>query len=70
MPNLERVATRLKLTREQDKALREASDLISRVQVELLVAEEKLPKDERSEGWRELYRLRIELANFRDRMKP
>ena len=61
---------KIKLTPAQSTALRAANDLISGVQVELLVASEKLPKDERPEDWRELYRLRIELANFRDRMKP
>ena len=45
---------KIKLTPAQSTALRAANDLISGVQVELLVASEKLPKDERPEDWREL----------------
>jgi len=50
------------LTEEQQTKLKKAEDLLGDVQVELAQADAKLPKDQRTENWRQLYHIRVELG--------
>ena len=52
------------LTTEQQAKLKKAEDLIGEVQVELLHADDKLPKEQRTENWRGLYSVRCDLARI------
>jgi hypothetical protein len=52
------------LTELEIAKLNQALDLLGEVQVAFLRREEKKPKDERNERWRELYSMRIKLGNF------
>jgi len=56
-------------TDERIAKLRQAAGLIFEVQYEMLTEDEKLPRDQRTEFWRNLYRLRIEIANECSRME-
>jgi len=56
-------------TDERIAKLRQAAGLIFEVQYEMLTEDEKLPRDQRTEFWRNLYRLRIEIANECGRME-
>lgn len=58
------------MTQEQLDRLNRASFDLGAVQVEILKANDKLPKPEQNdEHWRRLYRIRIDLANYMDWMK-
>ena len=54
----------MSLTEEQYQVLSRAAGLLADVQIELLKADEKLPRENRTEGWRMLYRLRCELGQY------
>ncbi len=50
------------LTAEQQAKLKKAQELLGDVQVELCLADEKLPKEERTDNWRQLFSIRGDLA--------
>lgn len=52
------------LSDDQYKRLKLAQDLIADVQIEILKADEKLPKDDRTGEWIHLYRIRQPLVEF------
>lgn len=53
-----------KLTPEQYMKLKIAEDLIGDVQVELAKEDDRRPRDQRTEEWRELYRVRCDFGRF------
>lgn len=52
-----------RLTPEQRIKLKKAEELIADVQVELLLSDEKLPVEERTDNWRKLYSIRVDLGH-------
>lgn len=55
----------MKLTEEQRLALSHASSILCDVQIQLLRADEALPKEQRNDFWRELFSIRSDLNVFR-----
>lgn len=51
-----------KLSKSQQKKLKQAQILLGDVQVEMLQADDKLPKELKTDNWRRLYRIRCELG--------
>lgn len=50
------------ITEEQKKKLDKAQILLAEVQIEMLTEDEAKPKQARTENWRQLYRVRVDLT--------
>ena len=50
------------LTARQQRMLKQAEDFLGNVQVELYQADASLPAEKRTDNWRKLYSIRVELG--------